>query len=366
MSDILSLLHSMAASNDFVAISRNPLAQFGRGNRQYLGATLLPERMVMENAFREESIRYRTVIANAGTRYSPVQLKGANLVGAFDVMLAESDIGSEFSGRDYDALLRILAQAGGGSPSMEAVAQVTRWLDTTVNLPLVEALEKWRWEAIVSASVSLAGSNGYNETVSYSNPSGHRAAQSAAWSTDSTDIFADIHTMADLLASKGYSVGRIFTSRTVLAIMAGNNTVKTRTGIAVVNTSGQITSAAGRATKAAIDGILQADGLPAIELYDLQYRTSTGTGYFLPRDVFVMVATTGQDEAIDLGDSERVINDTLGYTAVGRPVGQSDPGRYIMAEAHMNKPPRIQGEGWQTALPVVTEPEAIAVINSIS
>ena len=364
--DILSTLHDMATSGDFVAISRNPLAQFGRNRRQYLGATLLPERMVMENAFREESIRYRTVIANAGTRYSPVQKKGANLVGAFEVILAESDIGSEFSGRDYDALLRILAQAGGGTPSMEAVAQITRWLDSTVNLPLVEVLELWRWQAIVSAAVTLTGSNGYNETVSYSNPTNHRAAQTANWSTDSTDVFEDIHTMADLLASKGYTVNRMITSRTVLAKMAGNDTVKSRVGVAVVNASGQIAAAAGRATMEAINGALNADGLPPIELYDLQYRTSTSTGYFLPRDVFVLVGTTGRDEAVDLGDSEVMVNDTLGYTAVGRAVGQSMPGRHIMATPKDNKPPRIEGEGWQTALPVITEPEAIAVINSIA
>ena len=208
----------------------------------------------------------------------------------------------------------------------------------------------------------MTGSNGYNETVSYSNPANHRFAQTANWSTDSTDVFEDIHTAADLLASKGYTVNRMITSRTVLAKMAGNDTVKSR----VVNASGQIAAAAGRASLGAINGALNADGLPAIELYDLQYRTSTSTGYFLPRDVFVLVGTTGRDEAVDLGDSEQIVTDTLGYTAVGRAVGQSMPGRHIMATARDNKPPRIEGEGWQTALPVITEPEAIAVINSIA
>ncbi len=149
--------------------------------------------------------------------------------------------------------------------------------------------------------------------------------------------------------------------------MAGNDTVKSRVGVAVVNPSGQIVSAAGRASLAAINGALQADGLPAIELYDLQYRTQSGTDYFLKRDAFVMLATTGRDEEIDLGDSEPlVMQNTLGYTAIGRAAGQSDSGRVIRAEPKQDKPPRIEAEGWQTSLPVVTDPEAISVIKGIS
>jgi len=361
--DLYTLLQQFRDSDGFTQIAMNPAAQFGRRARRYLGAELLPERLVNENAYREDSIKYRTVLANAGTRYSPSQKKDGDIVGSMLVELGNSDIAREFSGRQYDALLRLLMN----NASMDAMASITNWLDTAVNLALLEHNEKNRWEAIVSAQVALTGDNEYSETISYPNPSGHRAAQSAPWSTDSTDIFADIHAMADLLASKGYTVNRIITSRTVLAIMAGNNTVKTRVGVSVVNTSGQITSAAGRATQAAINGALQADGLPSIELYDLQYRTQTGTGYFLPRTVFVMVATTGQDEEIDLGDSEQVVmTDTLGYTAVGRAVGQSGPGRVIQAMPKVDKPPRIEAEGWQTSLPVITEPEAIGVITGIN
>lgn len=362
MADLYTLINDMRRDGTIAAVARNAAAQFGRAGRQYLGADLLPERMVDDNAFREESIRYRTVVANDGTRYSPTQKRDGDIVGSFLVELGESDIAREFTSRHYDALLRYL----NNNASMEAVTSLTQWLDTTVNLALVEHNEKQRWQAIVSAAVTRVGDNAYSETVSYSNPTGHRVAQSAAWSTDSTDIFGDIFTMADLLASKGYTVNRMYTSRTVLAIMAGNNTVKTRTGIAVVNTSGQITSAAGRATADAINGILQADGLPPITLYDLQYRTQTGTAYFLPRNVFVLVGTTGADESLDLGDSERFLENTLGYTAVGRAAGQSAPGRVVRMEAREDKPPRIEAEGWQTSLPVILHPEAIGVITGVS
>lgn len=362
----MTLVNTMMDSGDITKIASNPLAQFGRGAKSYLGASLLPERLVTENAYREEFIRYRSVIANNGTRYSPVQIKGNQLAGWMDVRLGESDEGSEFSGRDYDALLRILAKINGTKITMEAAAAVTKWMDTYVNIPLIELNEKQRWDAIVDAQVVLKGSNNYEETVTYPNPTGHRAAQSAAWSTDSTDIMEDIFAMVDLMSAKGYKVSRMITSRPVLSIMAGNNTIKSRANLVVVNSSGQITSTPGRADHAAINAIAARDGLPPIELYDAIYNTTTGNEFFLKRDVFVMIATTGQSEEIDLGDEMRVINDTLGYQAIGVPVGQPNPGRHMMMQTFGNKPPRIQGEGWQTSLPVITEPEAICVITGIS
>ena len=262
------------------------------------------------------------MVANDGTRYSPTQKKAGDLIGSFLVELGNSDIAREFDSSMYDALLSYLMS----NQTMEAVASITNWLDTTVNLALIEHDEKQRWQAIVDASVVRLGDNAYSETVTYSNPSGHRAAESAPWTTDTTDIFGDITTMADLLASKGYTVNRIYTSTAVLAKMAGNNTVKTRTNRVVVNTSGQIQSVSGRATHDDINGALQADGLPPITTYDLQYRTQTGTEYFLKRDVMVLVGTTGQDQTLDFGDNEELFPDTLGYLAIGRAAGQSTAG----------------------------------------
>jgi hypothetical protein len=362
MATLAALLDAMRQDGSIETIARNPLAQMGRTRRNYLGATLLPERMVDQNAYREESIRYRTVVANDGTRYSPTQKKGNALIGSFLVELGESDIASEFDSQLYDALLRYMQ----ANQSLEGAASLTNWLDTTINLALIEHNEKQIWQAIVDASVLRVGDNEYAETVTYPDPAGHRVAESAPWSTNTTDIFEDIFTQADLLASKGYTVSRMITSRNVLSIMAANDTVKTRTGLAVVNASGQITSAAGRATRDNINGILTADGLPAIETYDLQYRTQLTTEYFLKRDVLVMVATTGQDMTLDFGDTEELFPDTLGYFAIGKAAGQSAPGRVIRAEAKEDKPPRIEAEGWQTSLPVVLYPEAISVIFDIT
>ena len=361
MADIGTLIQNIERDGTVRTIMRNPRAQFGTAARPLLGATLLPEVEVPENAYREEAIRLRTIIANAGTRYGPAQKKGGDLVASFLVELSHSDIARELTSRDFDALRRLV-----GASDVEAMARLIDFMDR-VNLGLVELNEVMRWQAIVSAAVTLTGDNGYSETVSYANPSGHRANAAGTWSSDAYDPFdGDIFPRMDLLASKGYQVNRIISSRNVVSILGGNDKVKARTGVATINASGQITSVAGRASLTAINDALQRDGLPPIEMYDLLYRNQTGTARFLASNVFVMVATTGQDATVDQGDSQRILNDTLGYMAIGTPAGQDTPGRAMYMQAFRNKPPRVEAEAWQASLPVVTEPEAIAVIAAIA
>ena len=363
MPDIGSLLTEAQATGVIDSLARNPQTQFGRVGRRYLGAELLPEVTQENNEYTEDRISYRSVIANAATRYSPTQKKGGALVGSMRVTLAESDIASELTSREYDQLLRII----GSRPTMEGMAQVINFLENTVAIPLVEWNERARWQAIVSAQVQLRGDNEYIEDVNYSNPAGHRFAASTVWSNNANDPLLDIYAGAKILTDKGFTVSRMIGSRRIANILAGNDKVRTRTGRVVVSATGQIQGAVGRVTLAEINQILGADGLPAIELYDLVYRTMTGSARFLPDTVLVLVATTGRDQSIDMGDTRiETLPDTLGYVGVGRPAGQSGPGRVIRAVPRENKPPRIEAEGWQTSLPVITEPEALVVITGIS
>lgn len=361
--DLLTLIANMLRDGQFVQIALNLLAQLGPAERAYLGATLLPEMMVEENAYREDTIRYRTIIGSSGTRYSPSQLKDGTIVGSFLVELGDSDIKRELTGREYEALLRAL----GRNIELEATNQVLGWADVVLNRALVELNEQQRWQALVNAQVVRRGDNGYEELVDYPNPAGHRAAAGGTWSDNNYDPFEDIFNRAELLASKGYTVNRIICGRPVLSKLSRNAQVRARVGIVSVSTSGQIRGAAGRATLEQINGALESDGLPPIEMYDLQYRTQSGSGYFLARDVMFMSANSGRDQAIDLGDQEQLLlTNTLGYTAIGRAAGQATPGRVIQVEPKTNKPPRLEGEAWQTSLPVITEPEAIATITGIS
>lgn len=360
--DLASLIAQARKDGTLIRLARNVLAQFGRPTRRYLGAELLPERTVEENQYTEDTIRYRTVVANGGTRYGPAQKKGGDLIGTFDVKLAHSDIARELSGRDYDMLLRYLAR----NASMEAIAALTNWAETTLNLALIETNEAWRWQAIVDASVIIEGDNAFREPVLLPNPAGHRVNVAGDRGDDGYDPFEDIYAMADFLQSKGYTVGRIITSTPVITKMNRNKNVRARTSHFVTTNGGALELAAGRTSLAGVNAALQLDSLPPIERYDLRYRTQTGDVRFLHPQAFVMVALTGRNEELELPDGEQsLISDTLGYTAIGRAAGQSDAGRVMRTEHFENKPPRIEGEAWQTSFPVITEPEAIGVLKNI-
>ncbi len=369
MPDIGTLLTEAQTTGVMDTVARNPNTQFGPPARRYLGAEILPERIVELNEYTEDRISYRSVIANGATRYSPVQKKGGALVGSMRVTLAESDVGSELTSREYDQLLRVVASR----PTIEGMAALVNFVNTTVNIPLVEWNERARWQMIVNAIVQIRGDGGLVEDVPYSNPAGHRFAAAGVWSNNATDPMVDIFAGAKVLTDKGFGFdaanGRMIGSRKVANILQGNDKIKTRTGRVAVSATGQITGAGipGRMTLKDFQDILNADGLPALEMYDLIYKTMTGTARFLPDTVLVLVATTGRDENVDLGDGQiEPIENTIGYVGVGRPAGQSSSGRHIRTEAFDNKPPRVEAEGWQTSLPVALEPEAFVVITGIS
>jgi hypothetical protein len=365
MADLYTLIDGMTRQGYFQRISANAAAQFGTQRRTLLGASILPERNVDENAFVEDAIRYRTVIANSGTRYSPSQKKGEGLiVGTFQVILGDADIAREFTARDYDALIKVL----GGGRTQEATLTLINWADMVLNRALVELNEAQRWDAILDASVVRRGDNGYVETVPFPNPSGHRANAGGTWSNNSYDPYTDITAMVDLLGTKGYTCNRIITSRKVKNILLRNSMMINKLQkTVIINGSGQaVTSTGGRLTNADLDEFLVADGLPPIETYDLTYNTQAATVRFLRDTSMVFLATTGRDENVIVGDNVRPVTDTLGYFAIGRAAGQSAPGRVMRMEAFSNKPPRVEGEAWETGFPVITEPEAVAVINAIA
>jgi hypothetical protein len=361
--DLLTAVKQILDAGYLTRVSRNPLAQFGTKRRRYIGAELLPERPVMENQYREDQVKFRTIMANDGTRYSPTQKKDGDLFGYVDVVLGNSDIAREMTGREYDALIKLLMSGS----DMQAIAAIAKWADTVLQRALVEKSEKERWDAIVDAQVVRQGDNGYTETVNFSNPAGHRFDAGDAWSNDAYDPFEDIFDAAQILYDKGFLVSRIFSTRSTASKMGKNAKVRGRVGRATVSPSGQIQGTSGRANLSEINQSLSDDGLPPIELYDLRYSTQTGTGKFCRDGVFVLVATTARDEDFDPGDGRTMpIPDTLGYYAVGRAVGQPDSGRVVNLFPKEDKPPRIEGEGFQTGGCVILEPEAIVVIKNIT
>jgi hypothetical protein len=361
--DLLTLLTQLRER--FAALANNPLAQFGVRPRLYLGTTLLPERLVPENIYEESGIRWRTVIANEGTRYSPaVKKSNGMLMGTMLVQLAEADIAAELTAREYDALLNMLRS----NQTMEAMATVLRWVDTQLVRPFADLNEKQRWQALVNAQITRKGDNSYREVVNYPNPSGHRVTVSDAWDTGSGDPLQDMYDITQVLREKGYIVNRAITRRNVVTAMLTNTNVRERAGAArlQIDSTAQLTAAYGRPTLQQLNAVLAEDELPPIEIYDQQYQDYDGFHHFIPDGTMVFAATTGQDvEIIEDEENIRILPDTLGYTAIGRATGEVNPGRVIRTWAKDDRPPRLYGEGWQTYLPVITNPEAVAVLKGL-
>lgn len=359
--DLLTWLAQLKSQGQFAAIAGNPAAQFGVPRvREYLGATLLPERTTFQNMYKETGIRYMTVIANDGSRYSPAQKKdGGEIVGSFNVELGDQNIAREFTARDFDALLELLGRGGG---DMQAAADnVLQWTDMVLNRALIELTEKQRWNAIVTAQVVRRGDNGYVETVTYPNPTGHRAVASGVWSNDAYDPMDDIFAMADLLTSKGYRVTRIVTSTKVMRILEGNQIVARRfAGVRVLSASDVFD----RLNRDNINAGFERNGLPTPEVYDLTYRDQSGRFRFLPEDAMVLFSDTGRDETVEIADGVRYLPNTIGYTAIGRAPGESAPGRIINVQ-YGDDPPHLEGKARQTSLPVIAEPEALGAITGI-
>jgi len=372
--DFKGLIEGMILGGAFARLVGDPLAQFGPPGKPYLLAELLPEREVEHNEYTEEGIRYRTIIANAGTRYSPVQLKRGVITGSMRVSLGNSDAGDQFTGADYDAVLRLLerasAAAGGAvpRPTMEGmIAQLLDWAERALNQPLLVHNEVNRAMALFGAQVILVGDNGYREVVNMPNPTGARVAAGGDWTDDAYDPWPDLIARRDYLAAKGAPLRRIITSGNVLSTLSTNAKVRERAG-GFVASGGSIVGVPGSLSRERLNELADADQMPPFEAYDDIYFTQTGFGHVTPRDEMLFVGATGREGRVDRGDLEPVVKgDTLGYTAVGRPAGQPVPGRVIKVNAKPDsKPPRVEGEAWQTSFPVVTDPEAVAVIQDIA
>jgi len=355
--DLKSLIAQLNASGDFQLITTNTVAQFGVPNRRYQFAELMPEMLKTKNLYRENGIRFRTIVANDGTRYSPVQKKEGKLVSSMLVELGESDIGADITAEDYDTLVDQLATAAGLDPASDFVRN---WADAVLNLALVEHNERQRVAAIVAGQVIRKGDGGYLETVPYPNFSGQRVNATAQWSDNSVDPFtADILPMVERLRAKGFVINRIKTSGTVRSILQRNEKVRN----AVVGRS----DAAGLISVAKLNEYMGANELPPIETYDLTYQLQNDvTSWFYPRNSMTFICTTGRDQTVDTGTEQITLSDTLGYVGVGRAAGQTAPGRKILVTAKEDKPPRVEGQGWQTSAPVVQEPEATGTIGAIS
>ena len=412
MPNLASVVQSMREQGVPETITRNSLAQFGDKARAYLGATIFPEVNKPQNSYREEQMRFRTVIAPDSTRYGSAQRRGADLYASFLVELGNSNIAADITAAEYEALLRMSQQ----NLTMEATVRITNWLDIRVNRAMIENNERMRWEFLINGRVTRVGDNGYGEIIDYGVPLNQRldftgpvvrflasdgtpvdistrpdyggggttaaplysgmpvpVTGTGGWAVSTVDPFDQINWAAQIMSDNGYVPGRLITTRNVISNMTRNAKVQARGGIAVVR-NGTIVQGSTRVTRESINGVLQDDGLPPFETYDMLYRTSLGQRRFFPNGYVLMIANTGRDVAIDFPDVAPLLNQSdlftdnevgniLGYTAIGVPTGEITPGRKIVVKTIEDLPPAINAQGWQTSLVVPQEMQAFILMK---
>lgn len=368
--NLTELIAWLIAEGEFDRITQDPGAQFGLQPETYLGAGILPEQSINDDIVREQGMRYRSIIANDAARFSPVQLKqGAIQFGSMFAKMAESDVGKEYTGQDFENLRKLLVQGGNG----EARLRFLGWLDREVNQSLLRNNEKHRWDALVNFSITRLGDNGYVETTAYTEPTGHNRQIAASWETKTAgvsdnDPFDDLFGLFEDARDKNVIFTRVIMSSATQFKLLRNTKVQDRAqfgqaGFVPPNDSiFRSPMAIPRLTSAFVN-----EGFPAPEVFDGTYEDDNGTMRYLPEGKILFIGQTGRAEQIDPveGDTFYVAN-TLGYTGIGIPALRDVPGRVITTKVvDDDKPGMISCKGWQTSLPVILDPEKRYVLNSV-
>lgn len=377
---LLTLATELKADGFFDRMMLNSLSQLGsvsmlNAGRELMGAKLLPDEMKRRNEYKEQAVRYRTVVATDGTPYTPAQLVKGAMVGSLIVELGHHDVKVEMDASQIEALedlIQMEAESRGeASAELLAQQQLLNWVDTSVNLSLQFKKELQRWQAIVEAQVSRVFPGGTTETVSFPNPTGSRFDAGGAWSDNTYDPFEDIIAGCNRLWELGFNIAHFITSTPVVSKMALNEKIRTRAGY--LSTSGGAILPVGIAGYglAEVNSAIRRSSsgnntLPDIMTYDLQYPTQTGTSYFLPRNCFVIIGATGENRQLLVDERIFPLYNTLGYYAIGRVEGYKKSGPIIHVDTYDKKPVSIVGEGYLTGFPVITNPEAVVVIRNIS
>ena len=396
---LLELLQMLRDTGDYSRLTLDLMAQFGTETQPYLGAQLLPEQTRTENAYTEQQVRYMTVLANAGSSYSPAQVNtGGRIFGEFKVSFGNTNVADNLTAGEYASLMKLIAlsTAGGNdNATIQAAAQVMRFLDRSIREPMLMLNELYRWQAIIDGVVKRRGSNGYAEDVNYPMPAGHRVtipggtiANPAGWfeTDNSYDPYNDFLAAKRFLAAKGYTISRIVSNFSAAHAFMGNSRVRDRlAGSTVLGESATFQRMAGSVSLEKVNAELQAMQIARWEIYDrtFNYRVPNSvnangieTGRFLDRVVsgvkthpVVIICNSGRSEdMIDFGDRSTLPNggitleNTLGYYGIGTVAGQAAPGRHFYETVTEKHPGGLYAEAIQEGLPVITEPEAIYVM----
>lgn len=385
--DVYSLVEQLRDEDAFYRVSNSTSLQLGTRDRPFMMSLFLPEETVTDNIIRDERVEMKSVIARDAARAQPVVYRKAGRVGRQLVELGDSNTGAQFTGDMYEQLMHTLS--GGTEQSQEeAATTLLNYEQMQIALPLAILREKQRCDAVVYARVIREGDGNFYEVVDYPNPAGHRFSvpsgtlgSPAGWyNLTGYDPFSDIVGIRDsLITNEGISISRIITTQKMYSLLNRNQIVQQYGGVITRHTNdapfvGGV-NMQGMMQNNAILGALAHHGLPSTPgedffLYDGRYDVesqdkSKSTERFIPDNVLIMLGTTARSAEIELGDDIEPLPlyNTLGYTALGRPLGTSRSGVKTGVFTNDRHPPSIDFEGNQTSLPVIQDADRIVVIT---
>jgi hypothetical protein len=365
--DLLEMMldNTSGSPNFFDSLLGNPEISFGPIETPYVMASIFPERTVeSEDVIRDNAMRFHSIIANATDRFSPPQYKSAVEAVNIGARLADSNAGFKLEAAEVEQITRILRTGN----TLRAFEQGTV-------KPLLDLAELWRVQCAVYARVNAVGMNGRNEQIDYENPTGARSAVAGAWSDGTYDPMPDIQAKVTWLASNGYRVNRIVVDQETVTILAGNAKMIARAAalriVQTSNVNGTTVSGLALSSRMSItqlNSVLADAGLPALEVYEGVYNTTTQRGVkFWPRRTMAFFGVTAQGEDIvdQSGVLLRTLTNTVGFTALGIVVAQVRAGRVYQNKFEDMLPPSAIFTGWQTLIPVLEQFDAIAVLSGI-
>ncbi|MEM9945307.1 MAG: major capsid protein [Cyanobacteria bacterium P01_D01_bin.36] len=220
------------------------------------------------------------------------------------------------------------------------------------------------------------------ERVEYYRPQDHivtvpggTTASPQGWHLTTYDPFDDIEAGVEKLLGLGYQLTGMYATPALAKVLRLNGEVIKRNGRSIPNDTAQPT----RVNNNILNGLLDDEGYTGLTTYNGGYESETGFKRFMDVEAGYdyLLMTGGTTRQYDLAsdyagasadpsnftDGAIVLNDTLGYYAVGRNGGKDSSGRTIHTWMMDKKPVGMAGESYQTGLPVITDPQAYYVIR---
>lgn len=173
----------------------------------------------------------------------------------------------------------------------EAIGKIYNDVDDLYNSVMVR-VEAMRGEALSTGKLIIK-ENGYNSTIDYGVPTGHKKA--LTWGSGNPDILNDLNNAVDkIVDDTGFTPTRALTSKKNLNILLRDE--KIRKAVFGVNSDKLLSTRE-------LNTFLNSLGLPEIAIYDSKYRTLNAKGgyttkRYFPDSAFVLMPEGNMGETL--------------------------------------------------------------------